>query len=229
MTPERIDHMTVQYVWALMNNYQFTVRAAHEAKSGNFAPFRRLVGTYIMPIRKMLDEDHAHALSGTEWSFLYLETWQRLGGKADNFAHSNGHSEFRYQLERLEQAGFTFNANLGVVKMSPTLKNPCVEIPLDKIQPCTLNPEGETGMNDNYTKTPSCYATTLAPAFETKSYIFGNDVKNMTEEALISAIKRVEEQIADLKTVKSKSSKIASKIAELQEQLGFIVTELDAR
>lgn len=228
MTPERLDHMTVQYIWALMNNYQFTVRAAHEAKSGNFAPFRRLVGTYIMPIRKMLDEDHAHALSGTEWSFLYLETWHRLGGKATGFPHSNGEAEFRYQLDRLEAAGFTFDAQYGVVKMLPTLKNPCAEISLDTPQPCTLQPLGETTMNDNYAKSP-CATATLAPAFETKSYIFGNDVKYMTEDALILAIKRVEEQIADLKGVKTKSTKIAANIAKLQEQLASIVAELDAR
>ena len=81
-------------------------------------------------------------------------------------------------------------------------------------------------MNDNYAKAGY---TTMAPAFETKSYIFGNEVKNMTEEALIGAIKRVEEQIADLKAVKTKSTKIAANVAKLQEQLASIVAELDAR
>ena len=84
-------------------------------------------------------------------------------------------------------------------------------------------------MNDNYNKTATACIATMAPAFETKSYIFGNDVKNMTEEALIHAIKRVEEQIADLKAVKTKSKKIAANVAKLEEALASIVAELDAR
>jgi hypothetical protein len=174
----------------------------------------------------LLDEHHAQALSGTEWSFLYLELWKRLGGSVipGNFFHSNDYAEFNYQLDRLNEAGYCLTYR-GVEKRQD--KNPCAEISLGESQPCTLQiPEGEDSMNDNYAKAGY---TTMAPAFETKSYIFGNEVKNMTEEALIGAIKRVEEQIADLKAVKTKSTKIAANVAKLQEQLASIVAELDAR
>ena len=84
-------------------------------------------------------------------------------------------------------------------------------------------------MNDNYTTGKITNPVKMAPAFETKNYIFGNDVEHMSEEALIQAIKRVEKQITDLKAVKTKSTKIAANIAKLQDQLASIVAELDKR
>jgi hypothetical protein len=228
MTPERLDHMTVQYVWALENNPAFMNEARYEVDCGHFAQFRRIIGRFVMPIRKMLDEDHSFALSGVEWSFLYLEMWKRLGGacSAYGFSSDSNMAEFNFQLDRLQTAGYCYTTT-GVQKRQD--KNPCVEISLGASQPCQLNPEGELPMNDNHSKAYPCSTATLAPAFETKSYIFGNEVKNMAEEALIGAIKRVEEQIADLKAVKTKSTKIAANIAKLQEQLASIVAELDAR
>mgnify|MGYP000154895278 CR=1 FL=1 len=214
MTPERLDHMTVQYVWALENDQVFMARAKHEVERGNFAQFRRLVGSFIMPIRKMLDEAQAHALSGTEWSFLYIELWHRLRGKPHDFSHSNNQAEYDYQMDRLAEGGCCLTRR-GVER---TVRN---EITAQQTS-------GENTMNDNYAKSP-CATATLRPAFETKSYIFGNDVEHMSEDALISAIKRVEEQIADLKAVKTKSTKIAANIAKLQDQLGSIVAELDKR
>jgi len=228
MTPERLDHMTVQYVWALENNQAFMVRAKNEVERGHFSQFRRIVGTSIMPIRKLLGEEDRFALSGPEWSFLYLEMWKRLGGacSAYGFSSDSNMAEFNFQLERLQAAGYCYTTT-GVRKRQDS--NPCVEISLGAPQPCQLNPEGELPMNDNYSKAYPTGTVTLAPAFETKSYIFGNDVKNMTEEGLISAIKRVEEQIADLKAVKTKSKKIAANVAKLEEALASIVAELDAR
>ncbi|MBX9922240.1 MAG: hypothetical protein K2Y33_20805 [Mycolicibacterium frederiksbergense] len=66
-------------------------------------------------------------------------------------------------------------------------------------------------------------------AFETKHYVFGQDVSNMTEGQLTDAIKRIENEIADLKTVKTKSTKITAKIAELNAMLAKVVEVLDAK
>lgn len=68
-----------------------------------------------------------------------------------------------------------------------------------------------------------------APAFETKHYVFGVDIRNMTEAGLIDAIKRVEVEIADLKAVKTKSSRIAAKVKELEDMLSKIVEALDKK
>lgn len=67
------------------------------------------------------------------------------------------------------------------------------------------------------------------PIFENKSFVNGLDVNEMSEAQLIAAIKTVEGEIAELKTVKSKSTKIAAKIAEMQGALANIVAVLDAK
>lgn len=66
------------------------------------------------------------------------------------------------------------------------------------------------------------------PAFETKSYIYGQDVSRMTEPELISAIKVVETEIAKLQEIKTKSKKIQANIEALQGSLTKIVEALDA-
>lgn len=64
-------------------------------------------------------------------------------------------------------------------------------------------------------------------AFETKSYIFGTDASSMNEDQLIESIKKVEKEIENLKSVKTKSKKIESKIANLEKMLVSIVEILD--
>lgn len=66
-------------------------------------------------------------------------------------------------------------------------------------------------------------------AFATKHFIFGQDTANMTEEQLIDAIKKIEAEIANLNTVKTKSAKIAAKIKELNDMLASVVGVLDAK
>jgi len=64
---------------------------------------------------------------------------------------------------------------------------------------------------------------------ETITYVYGQDVKGMTEAQLIAAIKQVEKEIGLLSDVKSKSKKIAAKIAEYEKTLADIVAVLDAK
>lgn len=67
------------------------------------------------------------------------------------------------------------------------------------------------------------------PAFETKHFVFGMDVANMTSGQLLEAIKKIENEIADLKAVKSKSEFIKKRIAELDGMLVKVVEVLDAK
>lgn len=69
----------------------------------------------------------------------------------------------------------------------------------------------------------------LKPAFETKHFVFGTNIADMTEAQLIDAIKQVEGEIADLKAVKTKSSRIAAKVKELDDMLAKIVEALDKK
>lgn len=69
--------------------------------------------------------------------------------------------------------------------------------------------------------------TTLA--FQTKHYIYGADVEQMSDAQLIDAIKKIEAEIADLASVKTKSTKVKAKIDELQAMLKSVVEVLDAK
>lgn len=70
---------------------------------------------------------------------------------------------------------------------------------------------------------------TNAPAFETRHLVYGLNVDSLTESELISAVKQVEGEIADLKAVKTKSSRITAKVKELEEMLTKIVEVLDKK
>lgn len=71
--------------------------------------------------------------------------------------------------------------------------------------------------------------TNAAVAFDTRHYVFGQDVSNMTEDQLVGAIKRIEAEIADLKSVKTKSAKLAAKVKDLEAMLAKVVEVLDAK
>ena len=71
--------------------------------------------------------------------------------------------------------------------------------------------------------------TMSQPAFVTKSYIYGKDVEQMSEQELINSIRSVETEIGSLKTVQTPSKKIAAKIAELEDMLKKIVGVLDGK
>jgi hypothetical protein len=66
------------------------------------------------------------------------------------------------------------------------------------------------------------------PAFETKNFVFGQDVKDMNTAELISAVQKVEASIEKLKQVKTASTKIRDLITEQEEFLAKIVEHLDA-
>lgn len=51
----------------------------------------------------------------------------------------------------------------------------------------------------------------------------------MSDDQLIDAIKKVEKEIEDLGSVKTKSKKIEAKVSEANETLNKLVTLLDAR
>ena len=84
-------------------------------------------------------------------------------------------------------------------------------------QPQPEQTESETIMN------------TTTPAFQTKHYIFGQDVSAMSTSQLIDSIKRVEKEIADLKAVATTSTKIGAMVEDLTSMLAKIVEVLDAQ
>ena len=83
-------------------------------------------------------------------------------------------------------------------------------------QPQPEQTESETIMN-------------TTPAFQTKHYVFGQDVSAMSTSQLIDSIKRVEKEIADLKAVATTSAKIGAMVEDLTSMLAKIVEVLDAQ
>mgnify|MGYP007111424409 CR=1 FL=1 len=68
-----------------------------------------------------------------------------------------------------------------------------------------------------------------APKFETKQFVNGVDAKFLTDNELITAIKDIEKEIAQLQEVKTASKKITAKINELDAARVAIAELLDQR
>lgn len=61
-----------------------------------------------------------------------------------------------------------------------------------------------------------------------KTYVYGTDVKTMSEGQLIKALRKTEDSIKDLQSIKTQSKKIGERITELEAALVEIVAALDA-
>lgn len=89
----------------------------------------------------------------------------------------------------------------------------------ERQQPTAPTPEPQKEEPVNQTTT----------AFETRHFVYGLDVANMSAGQLIDAIKRIEAEIADLKGVKAKSEHLKKRITELEGMLAKVVEVLDAK
>lgn len=142
-------------------------------------------------------------MDGEERRYVNLLLWDYWGGKFDE---TTLRGLYGYEnTYRAHESDFARSA-------APALQPDFVQ-PSESLKEATMNPS----------------VPMPAPAFETKHYVFGVDIRNMTEAGLIDAIKRVEAEIADLKAVKTKSARIAAKVKELEDMLGKIVEALDEK
>lgn len=71
--------------------------------------------------------------------------------------------------------------------------------------------------------------TMTTPTFKTVTFVNGTPLSDLTDNDLIQAIKNCEKEIESLKEVKRTSTKVASKIAELEAIADKIRDALDAR
>lgn len=78
------------------------------------------------------------------------------------------------------------------------------------------------------TKEPATMSNN-APKFETKHFVNGTDAKHLSDAELITAIKDIEKEIAQLQEVKTVSKKISAKITELDAARVAIAELLDQR
>ena len=199
----REDFITTQYIWALENEHVFVTKARHEVERGHFCRFNGYVQFYIRDLRRELDD----VPSDVEWAYLFTEMWARMEGHAPNYGwHSQDIDSYHLQQRLLAEHAATPSTN------------PCAEILLSKLQPCVLasEPEKEEPMSNTV-------------EIKTITYINNADVTKLSDEQLIDAIKTIENEIAALKAVKTKSTKITAKIAEAQDTLAKVVAVLDGR
>lgn len=71
--------------------------------------------------------------------------------------------------------------------------------------------------------------TMSAKPVETITYIYGQPVKSLTEDELIGAIKRMEGEIAEYAKVKAKSTKIDSRVKDLETAIETATAALDSK
>lgn len=215
----RLDHITTQYVWALENEEVFVDKARAQANKSNFGQFRRLVGSYILPARKMLNEEHSAGLSPGEWSYLYMEMWWKI-----RYGHcqppeypsyppmqKSDEDDFGWHLERLNDAGYELVADRGVLPKQP---------------PSSASPNQPSTPNFELIQEKPMSSQVI---IQNKTLINGADVADMSDDQLINSIKKVEKEIDDLRAVKTKSKKIDARIEEATATLAKLVELLDAR
>ena len=83
----------------------------------------------------------------------------------------------------------------------------------------------ESTMHDTGIKTES----SNTPAVETRVMVFGVNAAKMTDAELILAIKRIESEIDDLKSIRSHSKKVNERITALGEALNKVIEILDSK
>jgi hypothetical protein len=120
-----------------------------------------------------------------------------------------------------------------VAEMHPHFKtNPCAEIVLNGPQFCSIKE-----LVNEIPSTPSTLKEIIDEysenemnnvPYKTVNYVFGEDVTTMTEQNFLAAIRKIEGQIADLKNINVKSSKLKSKIEVLIDQRDTVVDAYDA-
>lgn len=87
---------------------------------------------------------------------------------------------------------------------------------------CYIPPE--TSMPE---KADSTFVAQSAPAFETRHYVYGQNIATLSATHLIEAVKAVEKEIAELDKITVNSAFIDKRIDELSAMRAEIVKHLD--
>lgn len=203
MNPTRKEWLDQQYVCVLQSNSSWHQRAIEAIRRQNFEQFRRQCGEWISRTRRLIADNGCGADARfTESDRLYVITTLWEQEEAD--------PQDPYYL---------------ALKMQMKIEG----MVLDKLAPAA--PKFEPLFKQEYEATFETEEenTTMNKPFNTISYVYGKPVNSMVEGELIEAIKKIEGEIADLKSIKVKSTKITANIAELQAALASVVAALDAK
>lgn len=162
-----------------------------------------------------------HYISAKDGERFVNETWPWLRSLRDKLGEEKHTPEERayIYLHAWEYHGGQGVELLRLLNATSQLAPPLQQMLVARQQP---EPQKEEPVNPTTN-------TAAATAFETRHFVYGTDVNQLGESQLIDAIKRLESEIADLKSVKTKSTKLAAKIKDLESMLAKVVEVLDAK
>ena len=209
MNQEHLDYLTTQFVWPVQNEADWYLETRDALREGDVASFIR---TSLRWLRKVVRVNYRP--NDYEKAICVCILWHQADGDMERF---------HYVVRNLTQFPAYYCSaleTLGLVGKSAA--------PQSEPQVATHN-DPVAANNEVESETIKEQAMNSAPAFVTKSYVFGVDVDTMSEGQLIDSIKKIEAEIADLNTVKTKSKKVASKIEELEAMLAKVVEVLDGK
>ena len=98
--------------------------------------------------------------------------------------------------------------------------NPCAEIALP-------TNEQENNMSTQYHTQPAPVLPTTDTPVKTITYVFGQDIQHMTDNMIMSSIKRAQVEIKALADMEVASIKIQSLINDLEAAVSLMVEKLD--
>lgn len=198
---DRRDWLYSQYGLSIENDAEMRRMLDSYARDpiGSYPKFADYVGKYMREIRGNFYP--SDVFDDADYKFLQVTLWDYLDGDENN-------SNYLVMLAAVNNQ-------------------------LSTLPPTTLAElEKDTTMNDQ-NQTKICGAAQGTGLYsnvpvKTVTYIFGRAVGDMSTQALIDAVKQVEAEIAALSSVKTKSAKIETMIADLNTALAEIVKALDA-
>jgi hypothetical protein len=219
--------LTRDYVLPIAHNNAWHCQCYQHIKRGELIRFIELTSQQLTSQRTTLKED---ALETPLRAYVYIAVWGYIDGDLEVMlekALAVHHPSVLYQ-EIAEQLRDMLQLPKKTAAVSTTVATNFNALTREQANQwaCTVTNNAITATSLNE-KTPM--GSTKTPAFETRHFVFGIDIKSLSDDQLISGIKEVENEIADLKTVKTKSKKITDRISELDGMLKSIVEVLDAR
>lgn len=202
MDKQRMEWLTQQFACAIISDRLSYEMLKNHERSADWKLFFMAITNECFSLKRR------YQLGIIDWldiEYVAVEVWRSLGG-ADVPAYRGIRQKLRAIMEVYEEIKSSPNASQNAVATISTVeqddKNKSIN---NEVNPMSAIP------------------------FETKHYIYGKNVADMTPAELIQAVKTIEKEIADLEQVKTKSKKIAAMIADLKKALDDVVEHLDEK
>lgn len=168
----------------------------------------------LIDIKTSEDSDHSNAnLQMKMYQALLMEPKSPKQARID---------EFRKGLKELElKFKDTTSSSLAAAAMYESIKDQSIKPNQNITVIDSLSKLGEELLKQQ--------KETKMPLVKNVTYIKGVDIKSLSEDGLIQAIKDLEQDLAELDKVKTKSKKLDQRRDEVSKAIETVVAELDSR